>query len=329
AGRVALNWVGDARTALDNAVTAYGYANAEIDKITARITILTTASTGHLALMKAALTANFSSAITQIGDAEDELDSAASACAAIDAVIGDYTTTADKAVTSIEDALLRLDDAVTHIGVIKTAIATNDSAIDTEVGLIKTQLDAAVVDLTTDIDAVLNTVTDGVNVPQGLTSKAMGLISSARGYTTSIESLMKPDEHYGVLAGREINLAMGQLRQALAFITLEGAVTSENALSVRAYVATAQGYIREAMAYVQADAQQTASYARLIGSELQTINGLISQAGGYFQEANMSIRTSTAINSLSRWGMDRIQMALNELNRIAPSVRVSHATTRS
>ena len=328
AARSALNWVGDARTALDNAVTAYGLANAEVDKITARITILTTASTGHLALMKTALTANFSSVTTQIGDAEDELDSAATACQAIDDAIGDYTTTADMAAQDLADALAQLDFAVTAVAVLKDAIATEDSDIDTAITAVATQLGNAVTDLTTDVDAVNNTITTGSNVVPNLINKAMGEMSAARAYIANAEALKNPNSHYGVEAEHELRLAIGQIRRAQGLISLEGAVTSENAMSVRAYVATAQGYIRESLAYLQADAQQTASYARLIGSELQTVNGLLSQASGYFQEANTSVRTSYAITAVNRWAQIKLRDTLLELRRMRKPKQKSYSYSR-
>jgi len=369
ASKVALNWVGDARTASKNSITAYGLANAEIDKITARITLLTTASTGHLASMKTALAANFSNATTQIGDAEDELDSAALACGAIDTAIGDYTTTTNYAVTelgladdaakkiddaeerflaidgvaqkALEDCNLGLDKAVVNIAVIETAKAAEDIDIDTALTAVATQLGHAATDLTTDVDAVLNTVTIGGNVESTLINKAMAEISAARGYIENARALKEPNSQYGDLARRQIELAQAQIREAQnyialenalvaenatsarthistgqGYIALENAVVSENALAARSYVSTAQGYIREALAYVNADAQETANYARLISSELQTVNGLLSQAGGYFQEANTSLRTSNTIMTINRWAINKYNLAIAELKKL-------------
>lgn len=314
--RSALNWVGGARTTLENAKTAYGLANTEVDKISARILLITTASTGYIAKMSSAVTANFSKVTSQIGDAEDELDSAASACAAIDSVIGDYTTTSGKAVTGIEDALASLDLAIGNIGDIETGITATDAGVATEIGLIKTQLGTAVTDLETDVDAVNNTIPIGANVPGNIINKAMGLIATARGYADSADALKEPLSHHGAQATRQTQLAIAQLREAQTFITLEGAVTQENALAVRSYVQTAQGYIREANAYIQADAQQIASYARTISSELAVVNGFLGQAGGYFQEANTSIRTSYAITAVNKWARDKLRDVKQELKKM-------------
>lgn len=369
AARSALNWVGDARTAADSAVSAIALGNAEIDKITARITALTTATTGVLAKMLAASFANASSVTAQIADAETELDSAAAACAAVDAAIGDYTTTATYAVTemgladdaaaaidtavglylaasgeaelALEACNTALDSAVVNIGVVETAKAAEDTKIDTAITAVITQLGNAATDLTTDVDAVNNTITIGSNVTQNIISKAMGEISTARGYIANADALKTPNEHYAKLAIDQINLSIAQIREAQNYITLEnavvsenaasarthiatgqgyialeGAVVNENALSVRSYVSTAQGYVREAAAYMNFDAQQTSNYARVVSSELQTVGGYLQQAGGYFQEANTSLRASSAINAINRWAQLKLQEVKSELRKL-------------
>ena len=321
AAHIGMNWVGLGRSEVKLAIAAALLVNSTVDSVSARITVLTTASTGVLAKMLAAVTANSTAVTTQIGDAEDELDSAATACQAIDDAIGDYTTTADKAAQDLVDSLAQLDFAVTAIGVIKAAIAAEDSDIDTAIADIKTQLDNAVTDLTTDIDAVLNTITVAPNVESTLINKAVGEINVARGRIAEAEALKNPNSQYGVEAMHELNLAITQIRHALALIQLEGAITSENALSVRSYVTTAAGYVREALAYANFDAQQVASYARTVASELRTIDGYLKQASGYARQIDSDLKISNIILSYQRWGQSLYNVTIAELRKMQKSKR--------
>jgi len=326
AARSAFNWVGDARTAIDTAISGYGSASSVCGNMSAVVGQIVT----DVGLMKSVIPASLATAKTAISNASNKVGSAAAAAALIDSAIGDYTSASpgDTAHVSLGNAFDQLDFAITQIGVIKTAIATEDTLIDDALDAVSDQIGVAVIDLTTDFDGVINTITTGKNVEQLYISKAMAQLSIARAKLDEARALQTPDKHYGDLAAQEVQLAMAQIREAQGYIALESTIVGENAVAVRSHITSAQGYIRVADAYIRADAQNVASWGRAISAELSGVTGYARLASNYLQQANTAIRASYSITAVNRWAQLKLRDTLMELRRMRKPRQKSYSYPR-
>ena len=313
AGMVAKNWVGDLRTQIDSSISANDLANAEIDKITARITQIRDTD---IPAARSAVNAKLTVAQSAIALLNAQIDSAVTAAGKIDTAIGDYTATGQEIVTSIELANTQLDLAIADLVLMQTDITDNDAAFDAAMTAVNTALDKAVTDIASG-DSLINTITIGGNPIGRYQGAAMAQVNTARGFVAEAMALQREKNDYNELARAELLSAQTSLNEGRAYLSLEGQITRENALAVSAYVSAAGGYAREASSYLQSDAQQVASFGRVISNELSAIGAEVSQAGGYFREARSRLQVSPAINSLQRWANDKIAQAEEDLRRIS------------
>ena len=403
AGRVAKNWIGDLRTQIDGAIVAIDLANTQVDLIAARNTQMVTdvasirsAVNASLAVAKTAITlANtevdlIGAEITQIGTDVDSIRSAANAklteaqaaialantqadsavtqAAAIVTAIGDHTGSAQEVQTAIELANTQLDLAIADLVLMQTDITDNDAAFDAALVATNTALDKAVADIASG-DALLNIIPiGGSDTPTKYQQAAMAQVSTARGFAQEAMALATEKNDYNQLAIAELQSARVSFTEAQMYLSLEGAITRENALAVSAYMQAGQGFIREAQAYTQSDAQQVANYARVVGGDVSTINsllnkangyfreadtyvradasttagflrtvqgetatvrGLLSNAGGYFSEARTRFNVAPAINSQLRWANEKINQAQSDLRRLSKPRQKNYNYSRS
>jgi len=323
AARVAMNWVGDSRTALDNVVSVYGDANATLDKMAD----ITNSANDDCGTALTAASANFINVTNSIAKAETYLNTdAEDALEKLDGYIGDYTTTADpaQALASIDLANTAIDDAELVSDEMNTDIDNQLGGIGASAALITTELAQAITDLDT-VEDNLNVVTRGSDPAGKGTQKAMAQMAYANAKMGEMNAAIREGYALNPSFLSHLNTARGYINEAIARINLERTLTGEEALSAREYVRLALGALAEARTFLQADAQKVASLIRVISARLNTAASYYRLASGYFTEAAMSIRLSSAVNSANVWAQRKYAMTIDRLQK-SVGVRRSYAT---
>lgn len=331
AGRVVFNWENIVRTAANNAITAYGLANAALDSMTLRITTAVT----DIGTVQTAAAANFAAATTALGDANTYLDNAD---AAIDKMSGDIELAAGlgadganllAATTGIISlAKAEVDKAIANVSDNNALLDGNLTEIVAQVKAIKDQLALGIDDV-----ARARTLSDLVPVWGDPASDNLRSASSEMGNANAKFNEMIANIEEGRLYSAEIpqnlNTARGFLNETSARMAVEAQLTQESLQEARERIRNAYGSISQANGYIQADAQKTASLYRLIGSEFQAANTYFTQSTGYFREADASLKVVSSFRSMREWAILKIRDAKEQLRLIQPSVKVSVDTTRS
>jgi len=313
AAKIAQNWVGTARTALNNAVTAYGLANTQVDLMTARIAQAVT----DLGTARTAASADFSAATTSIGKAITSLQTDAEAALdAADLYIGDYTTAANQALAAIDLANSQIDLADTATDAASTDLTDNHTVLNTAIASITTELAQAITDLDS-ARAYINTVPAGNNPETAYATMASQQLNIVSGKMKEIQANIEEAQSNNVVISGALQSAREFLREASSRMSLEAQLTNEDFASARERVRLAYGSLAAARGYVDADRYKVNSLADVISGELRSAQLYTNQAGGYFSESAMSLRTSQAIHQANNWAINKYNQIIAELRRMS------------
>jgi len=323
AGKVALNFIPDARTALDNAVTAYGLANTQVDLITARAgQIVTDCGTA-----RTAASASFSTATTVLGKAETSLNTDAEA--ALDKMNGDIEIGlgADGAtlLAIIDDVNTEVDQSIKDTDDKRTAFTDQIATIDTAITAIGTAITGAGTYISSG-DDYINTVPVG-NLPENAyLNYSVSQINVLNANVKKIQAALEESKAYDPIIANVLNGARGFLNEVSARMSVEAQLTTESLQEARERIRLAYGSIAEAKGYIEADYRKVVNLINVITGEARAISSYSTQASGYFQEANTSIRLAQAVTAMTKWAEGKIAMALADLRRQTPNVRIRYAS---
>lgn len=320
--RMAINWVGNARTAANNAITAYGLANTEVDKMA---TIISQANT-DAGTARTAASANFTSATNAIAKAETSLNTDAEA--ALDKMSGDIETglgaNGATLITLLDTANTNIDNAVTDIGTARTALSGNGTAINTAL----TNLTAALTSMGTSLgsaDDTINTLTIGNNPENLWMNHGASYASKASGHFGELQALIAEGAEYNPHISAALNAARLFITEVQGRIAVEAQLTAESLQEARDRIRLAYGSLAEARGYLEADTSKTLSLYRVIQAQLQAANTYLNTAQGYFNETSASLRTTTAFSSLANWGRGKLAEVQNEIRKFQKPRQKSYA----
>jgi hypothetical protein len=305
----AMNWVGDGRTQIKNAIDAIGLANSTIDGISARLLKAINDADSmrtQSALLLSSTNATLSSASDALVSAIDELGIAEESVGYID--ISNELNAAD---SGIELVMSNVSDISSALGTAITGISDELTAVGTGIG-------RAITDLST-ARGLNNKITVGANPEAQLHASANVELNAAMAKISEIKTLLHQGiglDEYGELNSNELTAVNSALSEARAIISAYANKASGYTTISSGDIRVANGYISEARTLISQFVNAITSYSMACRDEIAIANGYIAQASGYTREANTRLSVANIITSYQKWGLGQYQLAIAELKNL-------------
>ena len=304
-----MNWAGDGRTQIEEAIGSVALLNASVGTMTARLE-QSKADTASMRDKTAGLLSNTNDILEKV---ESTLNTALGSLSTATTAIGNIDISAE-----LDGTDTALDEAIEDVVIARDALAANTDKVTAAITDVDDGIEAAKTALTS-ADELNNTITEAGNAESMLHSSATGRLNIAQTALSELAGLTSS----GALLTSSTNVATGQLNIASITLSKARAIISNYANQASQYsaiggreVIAANSYIAEARVAISEAVNAINAYSNAATKEIQIANGYLNQANGYAREISSKLNVANIISAYQKWGQTMYQVVIRELREM-------------